>query len=46
MAESAAYRPRWRVEFQWFVGLTFGMTWAYGALWIGLGPLQVVVEHD
>lgn len=34
---------RWEVEVYWFLGFALGITWAFEALWINLGPCQVVV---
>lgn len=32
-----------RVNFSCFLGLAFGVTWAYHALWFNLGPFQMVI---
>lgn len=36
---------RWRVGVDFYVGFTLGVTWAFDALWVNFGPMQVVIER-
>jgi len=37
---------RWEIDVSWFVGLAFGVTWAFGSLFVNLGPCQVVIGRS